>query len=232
MSQEFKMSQKLKKWREWMATIHDEIRALVWDAKIYGEVQDIIREQHSNVHWCSIYSRYLGRIHLPYALSQLRRQIKPPQDSISLIGLLDEIAKNPEELSFNDYCSVLAESDPEKLDVSKADFKQYADASGTHVCPRMVKRDLAKLKKATKTCEDLANEYISDRAYRDPEQDATFDQLAHCIQLLDKTYVKYHLLFYGEGLTTLTAPRAGSAKGLIRMTEDFDDELEDFKEYM
>ena len=146
--------------------------------------------------------------------------------------MLDEIAKNPEELSFNYYCSLLSESDPQEMDISKADFKQYADASGTYVCQPMVKSDLAELKKTTKTCEDLADEYIADRAYRDPERDATFDQLAHCIKLLDKTYVKYHLLFYAKGLTTLTAPRAGNAKGLIRMTEDFDDELEDFKEYM
>ena len=55
----------------------------------------------------------------------------------------------------------------------------------------------------------------------------------NCIKLLDQTYVKYHLLFYVEGMNTLMPTRQfGSAKGLIIMGEDFDDELRDFKEYM
>ena len=68
------------------------------------------------------------------------------------------------------------------------------------------------------------------------------------LNYLDKTYVKYHLLFYAESIDTLMPTYQyewkkiflepwlktgfGSAKGHIRIGEDFDDELPDFKEYM
>ena len=241
MNQEFKMSPKLKKWRKWMETIHDEIRGLLRDTSMFWEIQAIIIE-NPRTQWPSVFSRYLGRIYLSYALSGLRRQMKPHKDSISFVGLLDEIAKNPEELSSNYYCSHRSESEaPQQLDrvgldyqqVIKAEFEQYADASGEHVYPQMVKDDLDKLKKAAKACEDFADKRIVHQDNRDPKGDPTFDQLDNCIKLLDQTYVKYHLLFYAEGMNTLMPTRQfGSAKGLIIMGEDFDDELRDFKEYM
>jgi hypothetical protein len=60
--------------------------------------------------------------------------------------------------------------------------------------------------------------------------------------------VKYHFLFHAESIDTLMPTYQyewksifcepwlkvgfGSAKGLIDISEDFDDELSDFKEYM
>ena len=89
--------------------------------------------------------------------------------------------------------------------VIKAEFEQYADASGEHVCPQMVKDDLDKLKKAAKACEDFADKRIVHQDNRDPKGDPTFDQLDNCIKLLDQTYVKYHLLFYAEGIEHVDA---------------------------
>ena len=68
MNQEFQMSPKLKKWRKWMETIHDEIRGLLRDASMFWEVQAIIIE-NPRTQWPSVFSRYLGRIYLSYALS-------------------------------------------------------------------------------------------------------------------------------------------------------------------
>ena len=75
-----------------------------------------------------------------------------------------------------------------------------------------------------------------------------FGELDECVKLLDKTYVKYHSLFYAEWVVTVMptyqynwkeiflepwlAAVAGSAKGLIHISEDFDDELPEFKEYV
>ena len=128
------------------------------------------------------------------------------------------------------------------------DFARYADASGEHVCPKMVKDDIDKLKKAAKAYEDFADKRIAHWDKDNPTVIPTFGELDDCIKLLDKTYVKYHLLFYAESIDTLMPTyqyewktiflepwlkaAAGSAKGLIHIREDFDDELPDFKEYM
>ena len=81
------------------------------------------------------------------------------------MGLLEDIAKNPEELSRNYYRSLCANSDGpdidqiemegkeelEKVGVTNTsqlkdlqmdDFARYADANGEHVCPQMVTDDL------------------------------------------------------------------------------------------
>ena len=271
MNQEFEKSPKLKKWLHWMEVIHNEISGLLRDASMFREVQDIIRA-NPRIHKPSDFYRYLGRTYLSHALAGLRRQIKPNTDSISFIGLLNDIASNPEHLSQSFYRSLcsnpdgpdiyqiesegktrLAEagiSDSSQLKklINMNDFAKYADASGTHVCPQMVKTDRDNLKSAVEACEGYADKRIAHWDKDEPVDVPTFGELDECIKLLDKTYVKYHLLFYAEGMSTLMptyqdnwktvflepwlAAVAGSAKGLIHISEDFDDELPEFKEYV
>ncbi|MCE2396401.1 hypothetical protein J4G02_17845, partial [Candidatus Poribacteria bacterium] len=119
------------------------------------------------------------------------------------------------------------------------DFASYADASGEHVCPQMVKDDLKALKLAVEKHEEFADKRIAHRDKGEPSVIPKFGELDDCIKLLDKTYVKYHLLFYAESIDTLMPTYqyewktiflepwlkavAGSAKGLIHISEDFDD---------
>ena len=271
MNSEFKISPKLKKWRKWMKAIEKEIYGLVVDANMFWEVQDIIRE-NPRIQKPSAFYRYLGRTYLSHALSGLRRQIKPQKDSISFVGLLEDIAKNPEELSRSYYRSLCAYPDGPEMSqiemegreeleevgitgnsqlkdlIQMDDFAPYADASGEHVCPQMVKDDLNALKSAVEKHEEFADKRIAHWDKGEPDVVPTFGELDDCIKLLDKTYVKYHLLFYAESTDTLMPTyqyewktiflepwlkaAAGSAKGLIHIGEDFDDELPDFKEYM
>ncbi len=83
---------------------------------------------------------------------------------------------------------------------------------------------------------------------RKPTVVPTFEELDDCIKLLDQVYVKYHFLFHAESMDTLIPTYQyewksifcepwlkvgfGSAKGLIHVSEDFDDKLPEFKEYM
>ncbi len=271
MNSEFKISPKLEKWLRWMETIQSEVQRLLRDTNMFWEVQDIIRE-NPRIQKPSAFYRYLGRTYLSHALAGLRRQIKPQKDSISFVELLDEIANNPEELSRSYYCSLCTYSDGPDIsqiemevrreleaigitnnsqleDLIQMDgFAPYADASGEHVCPKMVKDDLKTLKSAVEKHEEFADKRIAHWDKVEPEVVPNFEELDDCIKLLDKTYVKYHLLFYAESIDTLMPTYqyewkkiflepwlkavAGSAKGLIHIREDFDDELPDFKEYM
>ena len=269
MKQAFKISQKLQKWRKWMNVIEKEIRGLVVDANMFWEVQDIIRS-NPRIQKPSAFYRYLGRTYLSHALAGLRRQIKPQKDSISLVGLLDDIAKNPEELSRDYYRSRCAypaapdisqkvtESSKKKVEITGAshlkdlinmgDFAKFADASGKHVCPKMVEDDLKRLKSTVEIHEEFADKRIAHLDKGEPEVMPAFGELDEPIKLLDETYVKYHFLFYAESMDTLMPTYQyewktifleqwlktgfGSAKGLIHIREDFDDELPDFKEYM
>ena len=271
MNQNFESSLKLEKWQKWMKAIEKEICGLVVDANMFWEVQDIIRA-NPRIQKPSAFYRYLGRTYLSHALAGLRLQIKPQKGSISFVGLLDDIAKNPEELSFDYYRSLCAY--PDGPDISQIetegrkqleevgitgtsqlkdliqmdDFVPYADASGKHVNRRMVEDDLKRLKSAVEIHEEFADKRIAHWDKGEPEVIPTFEELDDCIKLLDETYVKYHLLFFAESMDTLMPTYQyewktiflepwlktgfGSAKGLIHISEDFDDELPDFKEYM
>ncbi len=271
MNQEFEKSPKLKKWLRWMGTIHDEILGLLRDTNMFWEVQDIIRA-NPRIQKPSAFYRYLGRTYLSHALAGLRRQIKPNKKSISFVGLLDDIARNSEQLSRSyyrslcshpnepDICQIeienraglaeaeITDSSQLKKLINMNDFAKYADASGTHVCPQMVKTDRDNLKSAVEACEGYADKRIAHWDKDEPVDVPTFGELDECIKLLDKTYVKYHLLFYAEGMGTLMptyqydwkkvflepwlAAIAGSARGRIHLSEDFDDELGEFREYM
>lgn len=271
MNQEFEKSPKLKKWLRWMETIHDQILGLLRDTSVFWEVQEIIRT-NPRIQKPGAFYRYLGRTYLSHALAGLRRQIKPNKDSISFIGLLNDIASNPEHLSQSFYRSLCSNPDvPDiyqiesegKTRLAEAgisdssqlkkliivnDFAQYADASGKHVCPQMVEADRDKLKLEVEACQGYADRRIAHWDKDEPEDVPTFGELDECLKLLDKTYVKYHVLFYAEWIDTLMptyqynwktvflepwlAAVTGSAKGLIHMSEDFDDELPEFRDYL
>ena len=203
MNQEFKISPKLKKWLKWMKVIEKEIYGLVVDANMFWEVQDIIRE-NSRIQKPSVFYRYLGRTYLSHALAGLRRQIKPQKDSISFVGLLADIANNPEELSRSYYRSLCANPDlPDISQIEMDDFTPYADASGVHICPQMVKDDLNALKSAVEKHEEFADKRIAHWDKNEPDVIPKFGELDDCIKLLDKIYVKYHLLFHAESIETL-----------------------------
>ena len=202
MKQEFVKSQKLEKWLKWMEIIHDEVQLLVLEAKVFWEVQDIIRNNPSIQKPSSFYG-YLGRSYLSHALVGLRRQIKPNKDSISFVGLLEDIAQNPTELSLSYYRSHRGELVILDIDVVKEEFSKYADPNCEYICPKKVVADLNELKKAARACEEFADKRIAHRDRREPKIIPTYDQLDDCIDLLDRLYVKYHLLFYAEGMITL-----------------------------
>ncbi len=268
MNQKFGKSQKLEKWLRWMETIHDEILALVQDANMFWEVQDIIRE-NPRIQKPNAFYSYLARTYLSHALAGLRRQTKLQKDSISFVRLLAEIAENPEELSRSYFNSRYPSSNGPDLDegvgrtdletvgivdssqlkaiIKMDDFAPYTDASGAHVCPQMVEDDRKRLESAAKKYEAYADKRIAHWDKREPKVIPSFGELDDCIKLLDRTYVKYHFLFHAESMDTLMPTYQyewksifcepwlkigfGSAKGLIHVSEDFDDELPDFNEY-
>ena len=268
MNQKFEKSQKLEKWLKWMKTIHGEIQALVQDANMFWEIQDIIRE-NPRIQQPNAFYSYLARTYLSHALIGLRRQTKLQKDSISFVRLLDEIAKNPEELSrsyFNsrylhsngpDLDQVVGKADLEAVGIVEStqlkeiikmdDFAPYADASNAHVCPQMVKDDQKRLESAAKKHEAFVNKRVAHWDKHKPTVVPTFKELDDCIKLIDQTYVKYHFLFHAESIDTLMPAYQyewksifcepwlkvgfGSAKGLIDISADFDDELPDFREY-
>ena len=224
MDEKFKMSPKVAKWREWMEAIEPEIRLLLRDARVFWEIQIII-DGHRRTQ--DFHYGYLERSYLDHVIASLRRQIKPYKGRISFVGLLHEIAENSQELSDTAFDSV--RSDPNDIPDSAA----CLDVIGTHIWPEMVTQDIGQLTSGLEACEAFADERLAHCAKHASKSIPLSKELDACFKLLDETYVKYHELFYRKGLKTLQPPRqAGTLKGLIKIADDFDAELPEFREYM
>ncbi|MDE0426408.1 MAG: hypothetical protein OXN25_16270 [Candidatus Poribacteria bacterium] len=224
MNQKFEISPKFQKWREWMEVIEPEIRLLLRDARVFWEIRIII---HGHRRTQDHHYGYLERSYLDHVLIGLRRQIKSDKEGISFVGLLHEIAKNPEVLprsSIEAVCSY-----PSELGNLSSD----TGIGAAQVCTQMVVEDITQLISALEACEAFADERLAYLEKHEVKTAPTFKEFKDCFKLLDKTYVKYHELFYGAGLKTLQPPRqAGTLKGLIKIADDFDAELPEFREYM
>ena len=217
-------SPKFQKWREWMEAIEPEIRLLLRDARVFWEIRIII---HGHRRTQDFHYGYLERSHLNYMLTRLHRQIKPNEERISFVGLLHKIAENLGELS--DPYSDSVRSGANNL----PDAVPRTDVIDMHICPQIIAEDIAQLTSALEACETFVGERLAYLERREAKTAPLFKEFKDCLKLLDKTYVKYHVLFYGDGLKTLQPPRqAGTLKGLIRMADDFDAELPEFEEYM
>ena len=224
MSEKKLINSKLQKWREWMEAIEPEIRLLLRDARVFWEIQIIIdgHQRTQDFHY-----GYLERSYLDYVIASLHRQLKPHKEHISFVGLLHEIAENPQELPHTSYNS--DRSDPKDM----SDSASCSDVISRHICTEMVTEDIGQLTSALEACEAFADERLAYCAKHTSKNIPLSKELDACFKLLDKTYVKYHELFYRKGLKTLQPPRqAGTLKGLIKIADDFDAELPEFREYM
>ena len=198
MAEKFKMSPKVAKWREWMQVIEPEIRLLLRDARVFWEIRIII---HGHRRTQDFHYGYLERSHLNYMLARLHRQIKPNEEHLSFVGLLHKIAENLGELPDSDSGSV--RSGPNNL----PDAVPRPDVIDLHICPQMIAEDIAQLTSALEACETFVGERLAYLERHEAKTAPLFKEFKDCLKLLDKTYVKYHVLFFRDGLKTLQPPR-------------------------
>ena len=222
-------SPKLEKWLRQMETIKIEISHLLGDVEAFRRLRQIVNSNPC-IQKPHRFYRYIYDSYLSHVLMGLRRQVKSDRYSISLVGLLKGIANDPQELSRSYYRSLSHQPDaPDfreielegqaqlaNLDITTSsqigqifpiedDFVKHADASKTHVCPEMVRRDLRNLQTTVEACEDYADRRIAHRDKRNPQYVQTFEDLEMkldlALEILQQMYEKYYRLFYAVSIT-------------------------------
>lgn len=194
------MDKKLEKWIRWLEIIKSEIQDLVVAKYTFSEVQNII-QKNTEIHKNSSFYDYFARTYVSHALSGLRRQIKSDKQSISLVRLFEEMISSPETFSRAFYHEMYKGSVVEHF--ADKDFNNFAKPEQLHIDPSLIQKDLYELRKMTKRCEDFTDKRLAHRDKREPKDVPTFTELDSCIDLLDKLYIKYHLLFHAASMDTL-----------------------------
>ena len=191
------MDQKLTKWDGWLDTIYKEVVSLVEHQQIFGKVRDIV-EANPEIQKPNAFYKFLANTYGDSSIMGVRRQIKPHRDSISLVGLLEEIIRNSSVLSRKRFVELYS---PEMQSEAGCIFdKRFSGSCPNHIDPAIVQQDLDELKAHVDKVEAYADKRL---AHRDKKQPVvpTFGELDPCIDCLKKLIIKYSLLLKAEDLT-------------------------------
>ncbi|MGI9558957.1 MAG: hypothetical protein ACR2NQ_04765 [Thermodesulfobacteriota bacterium] len=194
------MDQKLKKWIQWLETIHGEIRELRMAQEIFSSVQELVKK-NKNIQKPSSFYAYLQNTYVSYVLMGIRRQVKNDQSSISFVRLLTEMSKEPSVLH-RTYFRQLYEG--HTADSENEDFDRFCDQPGApHISSSLVEEDMRKLEKTSRSCEKFADKRIAHLDQQKPTSLVTMEDVDDVISILDRLYVKYHLLFHAVSIETV-----------------------------
>ena len=194
------MDDKLKKWLRWLKIVHDDVQQLLVKQNIFWEVQQIIKN-NKELHKSSSFYDYLGDTYIAYITIGIRRQIKNNNQSVSFSRLLNELIEAPTVLSRKYYTGLYKGSVIE--DIADKDFNRFCNKGESYISKSMVIADLKKLNKTALIIEDFTDKRIAHHDKRKPKALPKFNEVDACIDVLDKLYVKYHLIFHASAMDTL-----------------------------
>jgi hypothetical protein len=208
------MDPKLEKWLRWFDVIKVEVQDLVVAKHTFNEIQRMIRS-NPKLHQHSSFYNYFARTYVSHVVIGLRRQIKGDDQSISMSRLFDEMISTPQAFPrryFTDkYKGSVAE------DFADNDFDKFATPGAPHIDPKLVEADLARLRAATRRCEDFADKRVAHRDKREPKQPLRYKEVDDCVALLDELYVKYFRLFNQSRMSSLLPTWQYDWKAIFRV---------------
>lgn len=194
------MDRKLEKWIRWLKVVHDDVQQMLVKQNIFWDVQEIIKSNES-LHQSSSFYAYLGDTYVAYICTAIRRQVKCGGDSISFSRLLSEIIESPEILSRKYYKDLYVDS--VVADRADFDFDKFAGEGCSHISKSMVESDLNELREVSRKIEGFTDRRIAHHDKRSPSELPRFEEVDQCIGLMDKLYVKYHLIFHASSMDSL-----------------------------
>lgn len=194
------MDQRLNKWISWLKICEEEIHNILVYRDIFWKVQDLIKSNKASHKPSSFYS-YLGDTFVSYIAIAIRRQVKIGKQSISFARLLKEISDDPKHISRKYFTSLYRGSNVEHH--ADSDFDQFSGKGKDYISSSMVLNDLSLLQKTAGKIEGFADKKIAHRDKRPPKVIPTFNDVDDCIDVLDKLYCKYYLIFHALAMGSL-----------------------------
>lgn len=194
------MNDRFKKWERWLSVIETEIGNLYRYKHIFGEVQEIIKN-NPNIQKPSSFYEFLGSSYVALILMGIRRQLKSDKQSISFARLLQEIIDTPEVLSRHRFVSLYKGSVVEHH--ADRDFDKFAGKNKAYINPIMVQKDIDELKKQGLKLEDFADKKIAHTDKRAPKNIPIFNDIDNCIETMGKLLKKYILIFRATALLSV-----------------------------
>ncbi len=204
---------KRAKWLTWLAEIRNDLTGIVTARAIWDDLHKIV-DDNPNLQVSSYFWEFLKDGYVAHTIMGIRRQIKIGDGSVSLLGILSSISKDPKVLSRDWFVSEYAGTGVE--DDADSVFDKFG-AGLLYVDPIPIQADIAAIKSLSLKCEALADKTIAHRDAKQPQDLPTFEELHNCIALLDKTYCKYHLLLEFIDWDTLMLDHSHDWRAIFRV---------------
>jgi len=139
------MSNKLKKWSKSLNVIGCQIQNMLIKQDTHHTLLRIIAENKS-LHEHNPFYDHLFHTYISYISVSLRRQLKRDKNSISLYGVLSDIADNMSDIPLHKHIELDPESDIARLKEASSVIEKYVDRRIAHTDKRSLdKRSLDKL---------------------------------------------------------------------------------------
>lgn len=182
---------KLEKWERWIKIIKHDLSDLLIAKNIYWQLIEIANKSHKS------YSRevidyYLNSTYLSHVALSIRRQVRPQNGSVSLVGLLSEIRGMPKNIEREWFIS--------KYPVARAEtahivFDDYGDK---FVDSDLIELDITRLQDKAKVCENYADKRVAHLDKKKSVGKPTLLEIEACVETLEIICTKYYFLLFAE----------------------------------
>jgi hypothetical protein len=195
----------IKKWKEWLQIIGQEIGSLLMAKTIHEYLwtnvvdnNDELKKKH-DLFFDWLKTNYATRITI-----EIRRLTDRRTDVISLRSLLEDIYSKPDIISREWFVAQYSDEFPFERDIPNHDYNRFADSSrDQYLSTSKIENDIRLLEDQTEKIVRFANKFI---AHHDRKQGQhtipTYEEAYSVIKQIDDLYCKYYLLLNQGGMTS------------------------------
>jgi hypothetical protein len=152
---------KLEKWKRWINRIRMEFTELSYYDQIFSTTKGLYLKNHKllKIDNFTFYD-FISAGYISIAALAIRRQIKSKEKSVSLLGLLHDIAENPKYLS-RKYFLQFYKYDYESESVGNQFFNDMFGENAEFANPKSIEKQIDKLKKECSCVETFVDKRLA-----------------------------------------------------------------------
>jgi AbiU2 len=167
--------------------------------RLYREVGAMV-EANSAVNVKSAFYDWLRLIYVNDIAMAIRREVDRNPKSISLLQLIDDIARYPDVISRRRWVHGYQKF---MKDIGHRDFERFAKPGAPRIDGRVIRKDRTALIEAARRVEKFVNTYIAHRNRYPMKRLPTFTELDKSIDFLGRLLQRYTLVVTQGGLTEI-----------------------------
>ena len=209
-----------KKWISWAKDIKNDLRTIVGNQQTFLGFTEVVQanwehiKRHNGVRFCYFVRTCYG----VQAAMGIRRHLKTNPDSISLLQLIEQIAKCANQFTYDFYISQYP-IDKSYVNWQKRTVSQFSH-DGKVISEDIIEADLKNASDLGEQIETFVDRVLAHLDRRGWDGQVTYEDLELMIKHFDDLVCKYLTLMTAEGYSTLESAIQCDWKAIFRVPLD------------